>query len=72
MSTTSETTCDLCGVVKPDDYKRYIGWAYIRIAGAEEAKDYCPTCWRPVGKILLRSFVDSIMLEAMGVKEEEE
>lgn len=72
MSTTSRTVCDMCGALKPDDYKLNKGWMYVSMSGEIGHKDYCPPCWRPVDRILLRSFVDGLMLQAVGVTVEEE
>lgn len=75
MSTKSKTICDMCGVVKPTDYGAQKGWVSTTVTGAptnELFKDYCPPCWKPVGRILMRSFVDGLLLEAQGVVEEKE
>jgi hypothetical protein len=71
VSTTRKTTCDLCGIPKPEDYKLQKGWAYVTVDGsAGQSRDFCKTCWVPVERILLRSFVDGLMLEAQGIKED--
>lgn len=73
MSTHSRTICDLCGLEQSTDYSKQKGWAYARVTGPnEKSRDFCPDCWRPVEKILLRNFVDGLMMQVQGVKEDTE
>lgn len=73
MSSAKRTTCDLCGIHKPDDYNKSKGWVFVMIDGeAGKNLDFCPPCWSPVNRIMLRSFVDGLMMEAQGFEEIDE
>lgn len=72
MSETRKTICDICGMIKPKEYNGTKGWVFVLTYGEEGSKDFCPPCWAPVNRIMLRSFVDGIMMEAQGITEIED
>lgn len=68
MSTKSRTQCDVCGIPLVEDWDTKRGWP--RVYHGLKVQDFCNQCWEPIMKIMRRNFVDALLLEAQGVKEE--
>lgn len=72
MGERRKTFCDLCGMTRPENYTQAKGWVYVLINGEDGHKDFCPPCWSPVQRIMSRSFIDGLMMEALGFEDIDE